>query len=149
MYSFIIPLLKRDIKNYYPSKWSFPVGLSIEFTTLLFIFYTSKAFIPDADIFKNDNIDYFSYIVIGDLCFRLPSLLIMSFTRILKNHGIEGSLDHLFLTPGSFHVKLLKESHGIIILEAIKIVFVLIMATLCFNLHISIKSLICLLIFFV
>lgn len=103
--SVIAHFFKLLFKEYYRGKLVILIELISITTSLIIYFYTSKAF---ANSFENQlnimGMDYFSFMVIGDLILTLPFYLFEGSIHAIKRAKIEGT----FLTLQLLHQSYIK-----------------------------------------
>lgn len=131
-------LLKKEIRYYYPSFWTWMMTVVNEVAILTVIYFMAKAFVPDTNVFGGLTTDYFSFIFIGETCLRIPAILIGQMVKTVKHYGMENTLDQHLVMPVPFPALLLMVSGCMAIIEMAKILGLMLLAKIVFGLGLSI-----------
>jgi len=130
-------MLKKEWVEQFPRKYSLIVYFINELAALFFIYYTAKAFLPNTELMKGIELDYFSFVLVGECFFRPLFVFAFSLVKNLKDGFQQGRLEHfLLLRRPLWHICFL-EAIPSLLLEAIKIFLILLVAFFFFSLQLG------------
>ncbi|OUR96689.1 hypothetical protein A9Q84_10120 [Halobacteriovorax marinus] len=102
--SLIFRILKLSFKNQYDHKLSHLVEVISVFISLFIYFYVSKAFgAPVEGELLKYKVDYFSYVVFGEIFISLPLFFLVGPFFKLKSLALDGSLETYLSLPISLN----------------------------------------------
>ncbi|MCB0356772.1 MAG: hypothetical protein KDD40_07175 [Bdellovibrionales bacterium] len=142
MFAVIRYLLKQDFKNNYFSKWyifsevlSIGIGLSI-------YWFTSKALSPHfSQNLEWYQLNYFSYVVLGEAFLMLPLQAFNSGGRIVKGMIVDGIIDGFICIPGAIPRLINSSIFSVLVRDLIYMMLMLVSAKLFLGLNNSWASL--------
>ena len=130
-------MLKKEWKEQFPRNYSLFICFANELAALFFIYYTAKAFLPNTELMKGSELDYFSYILVGECFFRPLFAFAFGLVKNLKDNYQHGRLEHFLLLRRPFWIICLLETLPVLILEIAKVVIILGLAYFFFSLQLG------------
>lgn len=127
----------KEYKYYYPEKKYIFINLVTELFSLLVLMMMSQAFELKTQFLTEYNISYFTFLLIGEECLKIPSLLLMLPTRSFKQLSIEGVLDRHLIGKNILRKTLTLSTLSFIMIEFVILALVLLIAKLFMSLQIS------------
>ena len=125
----------KEYRNKYPSLLTWAGQLASEIILLTVYWYTAKSFVPNLGL-STGRVDYFTYIVVGETILFLPTLLITVFTRIFRAEIQQGTLEPTLVSSSSLASSWLAQAMGLSIVESLRIILVIALATLVFRISV-------------
>ncbi len=129
----ILFLLKIIMREDYPRKWGVLLEAFSMFMMLFVFWFTSRAFVP-----ISHNIEsYFHYLFWGEFILFLPLSLLQQNIRVGKKMAIRGTFDLLLVTKINPLKYFFTFSLGYLVKDIFKLLILIIMAVLFFELSLS------------
>lgn len=129
--------LKRELREKFPSKISYFWQVFNELAGLFFIYYTARAFLPNTQLMKGLEIDYFSFIIVGECFFRPLLSFVFAFIKNMKESQIAGRLEHFQIARLKMWRIWTLESLPALCLEFMKVCCIFVIAISFFQLKIG------------
>jgi ABC-type uncharacterized transport system permease subunit len=133
---FIKGTLKFFFKEEYP-RWYGPIlEVLATFLLLATLWFTSKAYSPVA----LNQVDYFEYLLIGELVLHLPFSLLYQGLRLMKRIGLSNTADQLIVANRSI-LKMASSFLGVYFLKnCVRLILLFVLASLFFKAPFSLEQ---------
>lgn len=133
--------LIREIREIYHSKTMVLSMFLTSVVTLGIYWFTAKAFAPSVESgLQNYGIDYFSYILVGDLTFLVPSLMFVGAADSIRRCAVDRSLENMLTAKIGPRRVLLLQMLALLPIEFLKACLTLAIAMLFFQFRMPVLS---------
>lgn len=124
----------REVREIYHSKTMILTTILTTIVTLGIYWFTSKAFAPSVESgLEGSKVNYFSYILIGDLTFLIPSLMFVGVADSIRRCAVDRSLELMLTSKTGPRKILLLQMVALIPIEFIKALITLLIAVFIFS----------------
>ena len=107
MFAIILDFFKREYRDQYFSKWVWISSILGSSLSLAFYWFTSKAFGSRFASLDGSEMDYFTFILVGENALLIPLALMNSFTQSIRTVADDGVLDVMLISQRSFFKSIL------------------------------------------
>jgi ABC-type polysaccharide/polyol phosphate export permease len=124
----------REMREIYHSKTMILTAVVTTVVTLGIYWFTSKAFAPSvASGLEGSDVNYFSYILIGDLTFLIPSLMFVGVADSIRRNAVDRSLELMLTSRVGPRKIIMLQLAALIPIEFVKAALTLLIAVLVFS----------------
>ncbi len=118
---------RKEFRNKYPRALSWFGQLTSELGLLSVYWFTAQAFVPNLHLL-NPQMDYFSFIVIGEVTLFVPCILLTAFSRVFRSEVQQGTLDISLLSKSPLLVSWSAQVFGLLAAESFRLLLIFIFA---------------------